>query len=351
MKVSIITTIYKAEKDLPRLLDSMMALQSPELEFFLIDNGSPDRCGEICAEYAKRDSRFVVRTIKDNIGYIGARMFGIRECDGDYVGFSDSDDYLEPGGYDRAVEVIKQYDCDLYITAYHVHAGEEVGTHLPPYAPGVYVGERIINVIRPQAFGFIKGRDRLHGFMWKQVYRRSILINNDITLLEDVKPWEDQLFNIDMIDHCECIYVDNQVIYNYFANTESITANVFKNFDAQDFWNKTRRLYTEREKRTVSRIESMANANASLYNLDTLTVSLCKNESMESSSIADVLRCLLSKDAVAHDILSKSSNRGLSKRLRFVRICLALKWYNLLVLIARHKLGISKKPIIEETRD
>ena len=57
MKVSIITTIYKAEKDLPRLLDSMMALKSPELEFFLIDNGSPDRCGEICAEYASRDSR------------------------------------------------------------------------------------------------------------------------------------------------------------------------------------------------------------------------------------------------------------------------------------------------------
>lgn len=338
MKVSIITTIYKAEKDLPRLLDSMMALQSPELEFFLIDNGSPDRCGEICAEYAKKDSRFVVRTIKDNIGYIGARMFGIRECDGDYVGFSDSDDYLEPGGYDRAVEVIKQYDCDLYITAYNVHAGEVVGTHLPPYAPGVYVEERIINVIRPQAFGFIKGRDRLHGFMWKQVYRRSILINNDITLLEDVKPWEDQLFNIDVIDHCECIYVDNQVIYNYFANTGSITANVFKNFDAQDFWNKTRRLHTERSRRASCAFEGRFNANASLYNLYSLVVNLCKNTSRTNKEVAHELKAMLGDDNVISDIISRSANIDQSKSSIFVKYCLKLRAYRFLVDIVRHEL-------------
>ena len=339
MKVSIITTIYKAEKDLPRLLDSMMALKSPELEFFLIDNGSPDRCGEICAEYAKKDSRFVVRTIKDNIGYIGARMLGIRESDGDYIGFSDSDDYLEPGGYDRAIEVIKQYDCDLYITAYNVHVGEEVSTHLPPYSPGVYEGEQIINVIRPQAFGFLKGKDRLHGFMWKHVYRRSILINHGIRLLEDVKPWEDQLFNIDVIDHCERLYVDDQVIYNYFANSGSITANVFNNFDGKDFWDKTRRLYIEREKRAVSRMESLANANASLYNLDTLVVSLCKNKAMDSSSVVNALNGLLCHDVVAHDILSKSSGLSLNKRMIFVKLCLFMKLYKFLVMIVRNKLS------------
>ena len=108
MRISIVTTIYKAEKDLPRLLESMMSLKSPDLEFFLIDNGSPDRCGEICKEYAKKDDRFFVRTLEDNIGYIRARMLGIRECHGDYVGFCDSDDYLEPDGYDHAFQVISQ---------------------------------------------------------------------------------------------------------------------------------------------------------------------------------------------------------------------------------------------------
>ena len=83
MRISIVTTIYKAEKDLPRLLDSMMALRNPDLEFYLIDNGSPDRCGEICAEYARKDSRFFVLTLKENIGYIRARMLGLKECHGD----------------------------------------------------------------------------------------------------------------------------------------------------------------------------------------------------------------------------------------------------------------------------
>lgn len=338
MKVSIITTIYKAEKELPRLLDSMMALKSPELEFFLIDNGSPDRCGEICAEYAKKDSRFVVRTIKDNIGYIGARMLGIRESDGDYVGFSDSDDYLEPGGYDRAVEVIKRYDCDLYITAYNVHVGEEVSTHLPPYSPGVYEGEQIINVIRPQAFGFLKGKDRLHGFMWKHVYRRSILINHDISLLEDVKPWEDQLFNIDVIDHCDRIYVDDQVIYNYFANLGSITANVFKNFDARDFWNKTRRLYLERTSRISCDLELRSNANASLYNLYSLVVNLCKNLSLTNKVVVCELKALLSEDDVVSDIVSKSANVDLNKSLLFVKYCLVMRAYWFMIEIVRHEL-------------
>ena len=102
MKISIITTVYKAEQDLPRLLDSMMAQKAPELEFFLIDNGSPDRCGEICREYAEKDPRFTVYTLEENIGYIRARNLGLEVCDGDYVGFCDSDDFL--GGCGRGCD-------------------------------------------------------------------------------------------------------------------------------------------------------------------------------------------------------------------------------------------------------
>ena len=262
MKVSIITTIYKAEKDLPRLLDSMMALKSPELEFFLIDNGSPDRCGEICAEYAEKDSRFFIRSLKDNIGYIRARMLGIHECHGDYVGFSDSDDYLEPSGYDRAIEILKRHDCDMLIGAYNVHTGNKVIQNFPPFMPGVYVDEKIKNDISPQAFGCLRSRSRLHGFMWKHIYRLSILRHVNISLEEAIQPWEDQLFNIDVIKNCNHIYVDNLILYNYFANGNSITAELYKHFDGVDFWRKTRLLYLEKVKRASTDLEKRANANA-----------------------------------------------------------------------------------------
>lgn len=339
--ISIVTTIYKAEKYLPRLLDSMMALKSPELEFFLIDNGSPDRCGEICAEYAKKDDRFFLYSLKDNIGYIKARMLGIKECHGDYVGFCDSDDYLEPGGYDQAVQIIKEQDCDLYITSHKTHDGDIIYLNNPPFKKGRYEGEAIINGILPQAFGFLKGRDRLHGFMWKQIYRKSILLYNRFTLNEDLRPWEDQILNIDMIQHSERIFVDNTVIYNYFANSGSVTSSMIKDFDVIDFWRKVKLLYVEKNKRAHFRTEKRANANASILLLDLMIVSLCKNKSLSSDDLVIQLNQLLKEDQVVSMILNDSSITDLNKRLFFVKLCLEYKLYRFLVNVVRH--GLHKK--------
>lgn len=338
VKISIITTIYKAEKDLPRLLDSMMALQSQDLEFFLIDNGSPDRCGEICTEYAARDKRFYVRSLKDNIGYIKARMLGIHECHGDYVGFCDSDDYLEPQGYDHVVEQITKKQCDLYIGAHKFHYGEDVYLMPPPYQTGDYTDDSIREVILPQAFGHLKDRERLHGFMWKHVYKRSIILDSGINLIEELKPWEDQIFNIDVIQRCQKIVVDHQVIYNYFANSGSVTSSMIKNFDAEDFWRKTRLLYVNKRERATTEIEHRASANATMVNMDLMVVCLCKKTTIPSSTVAKTLRSLLHKDDVADQILTGSSRYDLSKRLRFVNYCLRWRLYRFLVWVVRRKL-------------
>lgn len=337
--ISIVTTIYKAEKDLPRLLDSMMVLKCPDLEFFLIDNGSPDRCGEICAEYAKKDSRFFLYSLKDNIGYIRARMLGIKECHGDYVGFCDSDDNLEPEGYDKAVQIIREEDCDLYITAHKTHFGDYIQLNNPPFKKGRYEGDAIINGILPQAFGFMKGRERLHGFMWKQIYRKSILHDYQILLIEDLKPWEDQVFNLDVIQHCERIFVDDTVIYNYFVNSESVTSSMIQQFDVQDFWRKIKLLYKEKSKRAHSRLEYRANANASVFLMDLMIVTLCKNRTLPSSFVVASLKKVFFDDPLANKILSLAHNSDLSKRLLFVKCCLLLKWYHLLVNVVRQKLN------------
>lgn len=342
MKISIITTIYKAEKDLPRLLDSMMALQSQDLEFFLIDNGSPDRCGEICTEYAARDKRFYVRSLKDNIGYIKARMLGIQECHGDYVGFCDSDDYLEPHGYDHVVEQIAEKKCDLYIGAHNFHYGEDVYLIPPPFQQGEYADELIHEIILPLAFGYLKGRERLHGFMWKHVYKRKIIQDFGINLIEDLKPWEDQIFNIDVLQHCQKVVVDHQVIYNYFANSGSVTSSMIKNFDAEDFWHKTRLLYVNKRERTTTDLERLACANATMVNLDLMVVCLCKKTTLPSSSVSKTIRSLLNKDNVADQILTGASREDLSDRLRFVNYCLRFRLYRFLVWVVRYKLRKGK---------
>ena len=242
---------------------------------------------------------------------------------------------IRPGGYDHAVQVISEQRCDLYITSHKVHFGNDVYEISPPYKVGIYRDSEIKKVILPQAYGFLKGRDRLHGFMWKQVYDKKVLIDTDISLIEDLKPWEDQVFNIDMMQHCDSVYVDDIVLYNYFANTGSVTSSMINSFDVEEFWKKTRLLYLEKSKRSTNSLENRANANASLANIDSLIVCLCKNHSLSTSSIVKQLRSLIRKDVVAEKILKESVNRDLSKRFCFVRFCLRLDLYRFLVSVVR----------------
>lgn len=276
MKLSIITTIYKAEKDLPRLLDSMMAQKAPELEFFLIDNGSPDRCGEICREYAAKDPRFTIYTLEENIGYIRARNLGIEVCDGDYIGFCDSDDYLEPGGYDRAVERIRETDCDFYIASYFQNNGDREQLCAPPYAPGVYRTREELDIIAVQAFGNMPGKPILPGFVWKQVYRRSILMDHCIRFPLNLMPYEDEVLNVDVIRRCGCIVCDNNPIYHYVVNEASITMKLVANFDGKKSWELVEELYRQKMAMTVTPAHREAVCNEALQMIYEYILVLCK---------------------------------------------------------------------------
>lgn len=94
---SIIVPVYKAEKYINECVDSVLAQTFEDFELILADDGSPDRCPEICDEYAKKDSRIKV-IHKENGGASSARNSGIEAACGEYVIFLDSDDYWE-GNY------------------------------------------------------------------------------------------------------------------------------------------------------------------------------------------------------------------------------------------------------------
>lgn len=327
MKLSIITTVYKAENDLPRLLDSMMAQKSPELEFFLIDNGSPDRCGEICREYAKKDPRFTVYTLEENIGYIRARNLGIEVCDGDYIGFCDSDDYLEPGGYDRAVEKIRETDCDFYAAAYNT-VGTGTRLDLLPFTPGLYENEAVKEVLLPQAFGHLDGRPMLQGFMWKHILRRSIVLDGNIRFYEPLKPYEDQLFNIDALKRSRRVYIDDSVIYNYIVNEQSITAKLTANFDPEPEWQRIRNLYEQKRERCGSELQNTALCNQALWYTYAMALNMVKSHRVSTAEGCRILRGFN-----ADGLMTAFSRRAqFDDRLQsFVRFCLLHGQYRLLL--------------------
>lgn len=112
LMISVIVPVYKVESYLHQCLDSILGQTYRDLEILLIDDGSPDRCGEICEEYAKKDSRIRVFHTK-NQGLSAARNLGLREAKGEYIGFVDSDDWIEPDMYEILLRRIEETGTNI----------------------------------------------------------------------------------------------------------------------------------------------------------------------------------------------------------------------------------------------
>ena len=115
VQISIIVPIYKVEKYLVRCVESLIAQDFLSLEIILIDDGSPDRCGEICDNYAKKDAR-ITAYHKPNGGLSDARNYGLERAHGEYVLFVDSDDYLEPQACSNLWKEAKAGFADIIIS-------------------------------------------------------------------------------------------------------------------------------------------------------------------------------------------------------------------------------------------
>jgi len=117
--VSVIVPVYKVEDVLARCLDSLYRQSLKEIEIILVDDASPDRSGEICEEYAKKDSRFRVIHHSKNRGAAAARNIGIAHASADYLMFVDSDDWVHEDFCRLPYEYALQHGADLVLFGYY----------------------------------------------------------------------------------------------------------------------------------------------------------------------------------------------------------------------------------------
>ena len=104
--ISIVTTVYDAKEYLPRTVQSILAQTFTDFELLLVEDGSPNGCGELCDELAKTDPRIRVFH-KPNGGPASAANVGLDNARGGYIGFVDSDDLIEPDMYERLYNAIQ----------------------------------------------------------------------------------------------------------------------------------------------------------------------------------------------------------------------------------------------------
>ena len=110
--ISIIVPVYKVEKYLDKCVESIVEQTYKNLEIILVDDGSPDNCSAMCDEWAQKDSRIKV-IHKENGGLSSARNAGLDACTGDYIGFVDSDDWIEPDMYEYLLNISMKNNADV----------------------------------------------------------------------------------------------------------------------------------------------------------------------------------------------------------------------------------------------
>ena len=213
-KLSIIVPIYNVEKYLLRCLDSIAAQTCRAFEAILIDDGSPDGCGRICDEYAAKDPRFTV-IHQENRGVSAARNAGLRAAKGEYVGFVDPDDFIDPGMFAALLEAGAQTGAEIVCCNWEtVHDDgrtcvHRLGRALPAQMPAEEFARHVFDV--PRSIG---------GAVWNKLFRREILrepFQPDVTVCEDC------LFLIGNLRGAgQAAFIDAP-LYKYCARADSIT--------------------------------------------------------------------------------------------------------------------------------
>ncbi len=210
--ISIIVPVYKVEEYINKCVDSIINQTYKNLEIILVDDGSPDNCPKICDEYAKKDSRIKV-IHKPNGGLSDARNRGIKEATGEYIGFIDSDDYIDEGMYEYLYELIKKYDADISICGHR-----DVGL---VNREGVVPNEELkLNNI--EALKILAEDGVIKNHAVTKLYKRSLFIDNNIEYPVG-KIMEDILTTYKLIEKSKVIVVGTKTFYNYLKREDSIT--------------------------------------------------------------------------------------------------------------------------------
>lgn len=183
-ELSIIVPVYNVEKYLPKCIDSILAQTFTDFELILIDDGSPDRCGEICDEYAAKDSRIVVIHQK-NQGVSAARNAGLDIAQSLYLGFVDSDDWISPNMYQKMLLEAQQTGADIVTCAMQVRSPDGDCLRLLFPQEREYNSEQMLKEL-------FASPNQLAGSCCNKIFLRSVV--SDVRFPESVAMCEDRIY-------------------------------------------------------------------------------------------------------------------------------------------------------------
>lgn len=232
VQISIIVPVYKAEQYLDRCVKSILNQTFTNLELILVDDGSPDRCPEICDAWERKDSRIKV-IHKQNGGAGAARNAGLQVACGKYIGFVDSDDWIEANMYQELHQLATKYDADMVICNRFDRSGKRI-------ADKDVVIESWNKDDCMDHFFRVHGENDTHA-IWNRLIKRENLKN--FKFIEGRMNEDVHACYYFCLMSSKTVYTNKQY-YHYVFNDEGVTNNKFtlKKLDLLYVWDEVRKL-------------------------------------------------------------------------------------------------------------
>ena len=213
--ISIIVPVYNVEQYLEKCVDSIINQTYKNLEIILVDDGATDSSGKLCDELAKIDNRIKVYH-KENGGLSDARNYGVERATGEYIGFVDSDDYIDAEMYEKLYEAIKKENVDVAECNLKI---------IYPEREELFTEQNYYNVCTKQEYleEYLK-IEKIFGSVWTKLISRKIAKE---LLFPKGKLYEDTYYAYDLINVANSFVLIDSPSYNYLMRENSITNSKF----------------------------------------------------------------------------------------------------------------------------
>ncbi len=210
-KVSVIVPVYNVEKYLKRCLDSLINQTLSDIDIICINDGSKDSSLQILEQYAQKDSRIVIYN-QENSGLSVARNTGLEHASGEYIGFVDSDDWVDLDFYEKLYNSAKNNNADIAVADF-------IREHPNKKPKRLKLKEEKIYTTPEDKFMICKVHRE--GCVWNKIYRTEFIKSINLKFVPKMY-YEDRDFTIRSLYFSKKLVTTPNTYYRYFVNPKSI---------------------------------------------------------------------------------------------------------------------------------
>lgn len=220
IKVSIIVPVYNTYKYLDKCLSSLTRQTLKEIEIICVNDGSTDKSLDILEKWKNLDGRIII-VDKINGGLVSARKAGVKKAIGKYVGFVDSDDYVDEDMFQKLYSITKKYDADMVSSGLIVE-GNYTSYHYDYVNEGFY-GPSEISSIRENVFYDIATREvGVRSSLCCKLFKRNDIAKLYVDFPIEISYAEDKMMVITYLLNCKSVYILHKCYYHYVYHNESM---------------------------------------------------------------------------------------------------------------------------------